>query len=577
MPSNYTIGLAICFDDQGRFTGVKHWSRHDQVVYRSGPSGGSDFTACSKFGGDVAKTLKRLGRAASGTIADAPPERSDWWQAVADTLSAPDDDVKISTQQSIDESPTDLNNRPYLFLATQRGMTIDPAFFWPESKGNLPRAFLDSIGKSRLKSGHCQICDQGDRPVYGNFSLLKCYVLDKPGAIAGGFDEKRAVSNFPVCQECALDISQAIAFSQTHLRATVAGLSYFVLPSTCSDELRRYLRETVEDGKYRLSLSSRRDPLDHEERDLLDSAAELAQEGKAADLSLHFVFFKGKQGSAEWKITAEARQVLPSRLAELHRAARELSRDPMLAGGKVGDEPFGISTRTLSGFTGEKQGSKNGERKVREWLVALLQKQAVDRRAFIHSVARALTAGERREPQYFTDNARRAWGLVRYALATGLIDQEETMKPDTPASPYGEYCAGHPEFFTTQEQVAAFLAGCFVSVVCYVQAEARHVDRNKAPFAKKFRGRIIDSRLLRRLYHEGRDKLEVYDGLGYARDLDTDLAEALVTVGDRWTTSPDELTLAFTIGRSLQYRLHDRAKKENAASATQDGVQQEAS
>ncbi len=572
MPPNYTVGLAVCFDEAGRFTGVRHWSRHHEVVYRSGPSGGSDFTACSKFGGDAAKTLKRLGKAAKGTLARAPEERSEWWRAVAGALKEPDPAIGDATIQALASAQTDLDHRPYLFLAVQRGMAIDPAFSWPESKLNVDQSYIDSIGKSRRETGHCQICGQGYRPVYGNFSVLKCYVLDKPGAIAGGFDESRAVSNFPVCADCAVSISQAITYVQGHLRSGTAGLSYYVLPSTSSGELRRFLRKKAEDGRYQLSLAPGRDPLDYEERDLLKAAGELAQEGRAADLSLHFVFFKEKQAS--WKITAEARQVLPSRVARLHETARELSRDPLLAGGKDRDEPFRISTRTLAGFTGEKPGTKNGERKVREWLVALLEAKAVDRRTFVHTVARALIAGERREPKYFSANARRAWGLVRYALATGLIDQEESMKPETPASPYGDYCAEHPEFFTTQEHVAAFLAGCFVSIVCWVQEDKRGLKSGGAPFAKKFRGRVVDPKLLRRLYHEGRDKLEIYEGLGLARGIDADLAEALVAVGDRWTVSPDELTLAFTVGRALQYRLFDRARK--AAGATPDGAQQEA-
>ena len=67
-------------------------------------------------------------------------------------------------------------------------------------------------------------------------------------------------------------------------------------------------------------------------------------------------------------------------------------------------------------------------------------------------------------------------------------------------------------------------------------------ERGANPFAKKFRGRLVDAPLLRRLFHEGRDRLEIYNGMGLARDVDADLAEALVVVGNEWKVSPDELT-----------------------------------
>lgn len=557
MPENYTRGLAICFDSSGVFSGVKSWGRHGEVVYRSGPPNGHDLTACSKFGGEPRKTLKRLGRASETIEGLSEGTRKSWWSTVGDQLCAAEDGLVETVTSALEEAGTDQDNRPYLFVAELDGLKVSPSFEWPESHLSLTRGFLDSLGRTtKADAGTCQICGEKDREVFGNYNVLACYNLDKPGFIAGGFDKKNAVKNFPVCSECAVDLSQAIVYANDHLRGWAAGLSYLVIPSTSSGELREYLLEKTEEGYRRLRLEEGRDPLDDSERDLLDIASELAREDKAADLALHFLFFE--QEKASWKLTAEVRQVSPSRMAQLQSSARALRRDPLLVGGSEKEPvPFRLTSQILADLS--TTSFKRDQRQLRDWLVALLQGQALERGAFYHTVAGALIARSRKDPKYTESTARRAWAVVRYALMTGLIEREEgRMRPQTPASCYGAYCAEHPEFFTTDEHVAAFLSGCFANVVCAVQQKARGAK----PFAKKFRGRLVDPTLLRRLYHEGRDRLEIYDGVGLARDLDADLAEALVAVGDDWKVSHDELTLAFTIGLALQYRVRQRAQQE---------------
>jgi hypothetical protein len=57
MPENYDRGLAICFDDQGRWTGIESYRGNDHVVYRSGPPNGTDLTPCCKQASNTSKRL----------------------------------------------------------------------------------------------------------------------------------------------------------------------------------------------------------------------------------------------------------------------------------------------------------------------------------------------------------------------------------------------------------------------------------------------------------------------------------------------------------------------------------------
>ena len=61
-----------------------------------------------------------------------------------------------------------------------------------------------------------------------------------------------------------------------------------------------------------------------------------------------------------------------------------------------------------------------------------------------------------------------------------------------------------------------------------------------------------------RIYNDGHDKLGVYDKLGLvATDLDPDLAQSWIDAGSSkdWRASNDELSFAFTLGYSLQWRI----------------------
>lgn len=562
MPSNYDRGIALCFDDAGRFVGCRQWRKHDEVVYRSGPPNGHDDTPCSKFSGAAVKTATRLGKAAGYYTEGA---NAAWWESVHEALGSGkkerlDAALLGTVERALAEAATDKDHRPYLFIARLEGAELLPCWRWVEVREGLERRFFERVSAFAKRpctgEGRCFICDHSG-VVYGNLSVLACYNLDKPGAIAGGFQPSRAAHNFPVCGPCGVRVSVAADHALAELQGYAAGISYLALPSTADAELRGYLRDELLAGHISLSLASGRDPLDNRERDLLSLGAQLAEEERASDLAFRFVFFRSS-GNADWRILAELQRVLPSRLGRLYSISAELATDPMLFTSR-GDGIW-VDSRLLGRFSGA---GKRGQQVLRGWLVALLEGQAVQRRAFLHAVTTALLARHRKEPDYAGHATRQAWALTRYALAAGLITKEPTVSLDLPASPYGDYCAAHPDFFTTRDQAAAFLTGCFASIVCYAQKK----KRNAEPFAKKFRGRLIDPRLIKRLYREGRDRLEIYDGMSMARGLDADLAEVLVDVGQDWPSDEDTLTLAFTIGYALQYRIAARAAEARAASS----------
>lgn len=587
MPENYDRGVAICFDVDGEFAGCRRYDRREEVLYRraTGPTG-ADFTPCSKQSSKPHSTFSKLARAtgrlveavAAGAGAEA---RRAWLRRVeaqleacsrfqspdarerakvAPELAAPAAAMAASFQEVIDAAGVDKEHYAYLFVARLEGDRIDALYLWPEARQVLVEQFLPSCDGGTKLRGVCSVSGRRDVDVLGNFSLLKCYSLDKPGSIAGGFDERsRAARNFPVAVDVAVPLAEAITHAQQKLSARSYGLEYMVLPVAVSVEARDYLRKQLEQEPERLSLGKARDLLGTE-RDIIEFVQEVAEEGVGDHVGFGLVYYQSEKAS--WRITAEVQQVLPSRVSAIQAARVALERDAWLNNFKTG-EAFVLHTGTLKLFTGDAH--RNSLDLLREWLVALFEERSIQRAPFVHRLVQTILSRQRSEKSQISWLVLSAWAVYRFALATGLIlpEKEPSMQPDPPRSPYGEFCRERPEFFVTQERVTAFLVGCYCATVASVQYKAR----NSRPFERKYRGRLVDGRLLRRLWSEGRDKLAAYDALGIvANGLDPDVAEAFVACGDHWRDSDDDTTFAFNLGLSLQKRIFDSSRASTETS-----------
>ena len=134
---------------------------------------------------------------------------------------------------------------------------------------------------------------------------------------------------------------------------------------------------------------------------------------------------------------------------------------------------------------------------------------------------------------------------------------------------YGRFMAEHQDFFDRPEKKVAFLTGCYVDTVCYIQRKPEHLGND--PFFRKVRGLKMDQKRLQKIYPEARDKLHQYDSLGLVvTTLDPQLAQAWIDCGDRWDLSDDEGTFAFTLGVSLARKVRGAKDSDTSPHATDE-------
>ncbi|MCP5421231.1 MAG: CRISPR-associated protein [Gammaproteobacteria bacterium] len=559
MPDNYDRGLAVTFDEQGCWVGVKSVTGNQGVVYRSGPPNGTDLTPCCKLAGNTANRL--LGAVANlAAFPELPERKRAWLSACLEEFGQRKDEIWAAVETAQQQAGVNAEHRGYVFVAA--APSLERVYAWPETRDFLVSQSLERFadkGGAR-KDGHCAVCN-GSAAVYGNYSVLACYNLDKPGSIAGGFSASNAHRNLPVCGQCALAVADAFTFAETYLTSSMGGQSYLVLPYANAPAVREELTHALREHPDRYRLGSA--------NDLLAAEMELVKafQGSGDQLAFALVFFKAE--NAAWRIQAEVQQVLPSRLRILRNAARKIARAADLTTEtKEETKPLAITAMTFKNFAGVAE--KTSAETFRGWLVALFEGQPIDSRHFLHHLVAKLVHTGKAKPDLLHWMTLQAWGLYRYAVLTGLIQinpttsqQDALMQAVTPASAYGRYIQEHGEFFNAPELVVAFLTGCYAAQVASVQRQERGAD----PFTKKFIGRLLPRTHLQRLYREGHGKLAQYGKLAYViKDLDPDLAAAWVACGERWTISDEQATFAFTLGYSLAYRIRqlDSENSENS-------------
>jgi CRISPR-associated protein Csh1 len=550
MPDHYDRGIALCLDDAGHWCGAQVRFGSQGVIYRSGPPNGTDFTTCSKLAKSTAQRLLKGMEALAG-YAELGSERAAWLRAAIAGYQRSREAIWAEVEERRREAGIDdKDHRGYVYLA--RAGLADPVYAWDESKDFMLQQFLESFRRGGVRHGTCFVCGGSGREVLGNYSVIACYNLDKRGSIAGGFSVANAHRNLPVCADCALALAEAFAYGERHFTSSMAGQSYMVFPYADSREIQEELRYRLEREPRRFDLGQAHDLVAQD----LEIRRELA--GYGDQLAFALVLFSADQAS--WRVRAEVQHLLPSRMETLSRAAKEIAAAQDLQT-MVKDEvkPVQIAAATFRLFAGF-DGKDSGE-VLRGWLVALLEARPIDARHFLHLLVTRLMATGKGNPGQLPWMTRQAWGLYRYALATGLAPpphpqttEDARMQGAIPAgSPYGRYIEAHRGFFRRPELVVAFLTGCYVSQVASVQRQAR----GAAPFEKKFVGRLLGRGALKDLYREGHGKLAQYDKLGYViTGLDPDLAAAWVACEDQWGINEDEATFAFTIGYSLAYRIH---------------------
>lgn len=562
---SYHYGLAVCFDETGQYRDVIITTGSKNVTYIKGAPNGFDPLAISKYAGSSKKVTQRLQKCLEAFNQSPQAEPI---QDQIDNILERYNDLQIA--EDIENELEKLDTRekyPFVYLSWLEGTKPVPFYENKHFKQFAISEVLSRYGRVKkqpleAENQVCAVCGKQADKVYGNFSLISCYNLDKRGLITGGMDHSAATRNFPVCNYCMLAVSEGWNFVNSNLQFNLAGEPYLLLPQIHNLELREYVIEELEKRERGISLKKEAlKTITNSENEILETIADIS--GDKDEIILSMIFFQKK--NAAWRITAEIPTVLPSRIKEIYRIKNQIDSDHLLVFGK--NQIYGFTLKTLRQFTGTRT-DKSSQKQFLAYVDQIFagRTSKIDREVFFRDAVSVILTSYKREPDKAIFTVRDAWATYRFLSRLDILTSSKggvIMAESN--NVYGKFLVIHDEFFDCQEKAVAFLTGCYVSAVAFVQ----HQNIGNRPFLKKVQGIKMDHRKLQQIYPEAQTKLRQYNSFGLvAQTLDPQLAEAWIKCGEKWNISDEESTFAFTLGMSLAGKIRETDKN---AGLTEEG------
>ena len=182
------------------------------------------------------------------------------------------------------------------------------------------KSFVGDNKQSKSENRICSVCNQEHAEVYGFVNTFKFYTVDKKGFVSGGFQQKNAWKNYPVCLNCALTLEEGRKYLGGKLNFNFYGFKYLVIPKFLTDfdgSLKKDIFKIIagqKDPKFRKEEINR---LTQDESEIL----ELVSEQKDY-MSINFMFYDAPKGynGAVFNILVYIEDILPSRLKTLFDA-----------------------------------------------------------------------------------------------------------------------------------------------------------------------------------------------------------------------------------------------------------------
>ncbi len=404
--------------------------------------------------------------------------------------------------------------------------------------------------ESRSSDKFCYVCRKQVPEVWGFVNTFNFYTVDKPGMVTGGFDQKRAWRNYPVCPQCSATLLKARKYIDAHLSRRFCGFNYYIVPQLIApdDELLTSVLNDIIESIPSFSTSGKEAMLiQQSEEEVLEV---LARESNA--VNFHFVFYETHQ--SEFKILLYLQDIAPSRLARLLNV-KSLVDKTHYAGNVFGqfeekfnsaDSPpqFKFSFGLLRNFFPNSRFEGDFNALFLELVNNIFIGKKIDAtvffQRFMQRIRQAFLNGSGIGYQICTVQAYKIL-LYVYEIDQLIFIQGGKMES---AVPFDEFFASQ-KLLDDSAQRAVFLLGVLAQKLLRIQYQ----QSRSAPFRARLNGLKIDARVVRRLLPELINKLEEYKK-NYYHELESAISRYLLHARlERFSVT--ELSFYFTLGMSL--------------------------
>lgn len=415
---------------------------------------------------------------------------------------------------------------------------------------------------SKAENKICSVCLSNNEEVYGFVSPYNFYTVDKPGMVAGGFEQKNAWRNYPVCQRCALKLEEGKKYLDEFLKFQFYDYDYYLIPKPIHKEIDEKIYTIFEN--YHEEASTQRISESH--KLLLDDAKEEILDyisGEENSFNNNIMVFREK--NSEFKILLNIDGIFPSRLDELFKAKQLVDENPFFQNFKVslykdkkkiGEKQYAFNFGSIWHFFGrdkEKDSSGyfldivgrifSGRSLSYPFILNGITSRIEHEFVHVYSIKESVFRGVaflmflqnlKLQGDYVSQtNNEKVEGMFE------ILDTERVKKAEDIFSKYDN-------FFDCDSKKAVFLVGALSQLLLNIQ----YSERNATPFRIKLQGLKLDQKLVQSLLPEIQNKLEEY-GKNYYKDLEKLASYYFLNAGPSWKLLKDEISFFFALGMNL--------------------------
>ncbi|MFZ2455942.1 MAG: TIGR02556 family CRISPR-associated protein [Candidatus Altiarchaeia archaeon] len=458
---------------------------------------------------------------------------------------------------------------------------------------------------SKSENQVCSVCNQKSLEVYGFVNTFKFYTVDKRGFVSGGFQQKNAWKNYPVCLKCALTLEEGKKYMKDNdnLNFNFYGFSYLLIPKFLGNvdkATRKNIFKIIEQqkdpkfGKEGKAISSIK-RISDDETEIFDLLSE-----QKNYMNINFMFYDAPRGydGSEFYILNYIENVLPSRLKTIFEA-KSGNREKDVIGvdqisvfkeckvpifknkKKIGDKSLEFDFGILKNFFYDYDNKRwISDRYFLDIVDKIFNSQTVDYDFLLTFIVRRL---QRDFKENHTDDkptkvsTLRGLMLLKYLSILNLIKSIQVSKMENNKwnkfkdedgvnetdkrieSFFGDFS----DFFNDDAKKAVFLEGALTQLLLDIQRlpEVSNASPGSEPFRARLRGLKLDEKHVKRIFPEIQAKLDEYKKNYYKR-LETTISEYMTSAGHKWSISNDDICFYFVLGMNLSYLF--KSKKENS-------------
>ena len=572
--------FVVLFDKYFRFNNViyKEFDRFDKkkLLYKRGPSGGTDFTPTSKITNLKTtferKFIKWFEQNKDNKLLSE--DESSFLSKIFSYLKKHKDEIIEKTERQIE------------LITDKSGKVITLGFLNKENN-------IDLIGSNRIfkkillekaqenfkyskthetfsfsENKICSICNKKSE-VLGFFTDLKFYNVDKDGMITGGFRRKDSWKNYPVCLNCALDIRNGYIMLQDKSDFRFYGLKYYFIPRILDKKNYKDILKVVLDyknnPKFRTEDIIR---LTNDEDELFEFVKE-----NQSNLSFDLFFYEKPQKSV-LRILLVIEDILPSRLNLLFKAKKEIDRIIFFkqARNKEGKPLCYFNFGVVRNFFPPKsiiEGNK--DKYFLEISEKIFKDKPIDLQFIIQNIMHKIRSRFSKDESTWLDSLM-SFMLVLYLIKLNLIKELKEVElnhqffegfkiqtKDELERKVNLFFNSFDSFFRTDAHRSIFLIGVLTQFLLNIQKN----ERDKSPFRSKLKGLKMSAYDISILLPKIINKLEEYDK-NYYKPLEELTSKYLLSASDynQWRLPVDEMNFMFVIGMNLSKYFKIISEKE---------------